>query len=216
MGLFFTGAGSVYGKKKLREGPSSVSSPGDYSFDQTDERPQRTLPFGGGQQQQQFAAQQYDEQQVERPERMPVQQEVPVERTTDQNEEEFLELAEEGVESSTVAPSRPLAATQQPSPVKEHEMRTAPVSKPPISGITKIIVCPKCGSENKGNDRFCYNCGKKLVKETRAKKITPAKVSVKKKVKKKAVTKKPAKKSKKVKKPAKKSSKSLAFPELKI
>ncbi len=28
--------------------------------------------------------------------------------------------------------------------------------------VVKVLICPKCGSENQEQDKFCFNCGKKL------------------------------------------------------
>lgn len=114
IGLFFTGAGSIYGKRRLR---------GEY-YMATEER---------------------DIVKKEKPK--------PVDRPGEAGEsEEFLEEAEQAEEKRTEAPeietSKPrLEATGEP----EEHVR-----------VIKVLLCPKCGTENKETDIFCYNCGKKL------------------------------------------------------
>jgi ribosomal protein L40E len=55
------------------------------------------------------------------------------------------------------APSRPTPAAPATQPRPEAKPQEKPAEK-----VVKIIVCPKCGSENQVTDTFCYSCGKKL------------------------------------------------------
>jgi len=120
VGLFFTGTGSIYGKRKLR---------GDYYM--TSEEP------GLGR----FRK--------EKPK--PVTEQAPTE--TDAGEE-FLEEAEQAeeqrVERPEIKTAKPVLETREEPPEEEHVK------------VVKVLVCPKCGTENQETDKFCYNCGKKL------------------------------------------------------
>lgn len=69
-----------------------------------------------------------------------------------------------------VAPAQPKppAVTQPPgprptplTPVNQPKPSKAPQEKQPPK-VVKVLVCPKCGSENQVMDSFCFNCGKKL------------------------------------------------------
>jgi preprotein translocase subunit Sss1 len=120
VGLFFTGTGSIYGKRKLR---------GDYYM--TSEEPG------------------LEKFRKEKPK--PVAEQIPAES---EQGEEFLEEAEQAeeqrVERPEIETSKPVLETTQKPPEEEHVK------------VIKVIVCPKCGTENQETDKFCYNCGKKL------------------------------------------------------
>ncbi len=120
IGLFFTGAGSIYGKRKMR---------GDYYM--TSEEPEIAKK--------------------EKPKPLSAPSEL---TGAEEESEEFLEEAEQAeeqrVESPKIETQKPALQTVQKPPEEEHVK------------VVKVLVCPKCGSENKETDKFCYNCGKKL------------------------------------------------------
>lgn len=213
MGLFFTGVGSIYGKKKMKQGPSSFSSQerrdfGYQEYGRSESRPKSGFSFG---QKSQDSSQQYLGQQAESQEMEAPQQE----DATAEREEQFLELAEDNMDSPTTTkpvqqiPQREVVQPQQTmeaEPAIKEESVAQPVIQKPKSGkIIKIIICPKCGSENESDDAFCYKCGKKLLTKKRLAKRN-AKVEIPlvkkpnakpfaKKVVKKVVKKKPVKKT---------------------
>jgi ribosomal protein L40E len=120
VGLFFTGAGSIYGKRRLR---------GEYYM--TSEEPD-IRRFGN---------------------EKPAQPIKPATTGTEESEE-FLEEAEQAEEQRVEAPkieaSKPVLETTHEPPEEEHVK------------VIKVLVCPKCGSENQETDVFCFKCGKKL------------------------------------------------------
>ncbi|UCD07898.1 MAG: zinc-ribbon domain-containing protein [Candidatus Aenigmatarchaeota archaeon] len=72
-------------------------------------------------------------------------------------------------------PVRPAAAQARPAPgapVQPPAPRptpSAPATQPAKASpakaaekVVKVLVCPKCGSENQVTDMFCFSCGKKL------------------------------------------------------
>lgn len=169
MGLFFTGTGSIYGKKKLREGEPMVSSPDAGQIPATTQAPQ-----GAGVQQAGTQPQSPTEEFLESAE--------------DATEEEVVRQAPEKSREPAARPGQPPQQTspaqqpaspaQQPAPAKTGDKAEAKV--------IKIMVCPKCGAENQPTDKFCYNCGKKL---------KPDKKKSRKKTKKKSSPKEPPKDS---------------------
>jgi hypothetical protein len=184
MGLFFTGAGSIYGKKKLRGGypPGSVPP----------EREQRGLGyppfFQLPRRREQYPGEappepreyytEAREEHVEptapsEPREVPMEAIEPREprEPAETPSEDFLEIAEEKIGTETVAPSK--------TPV-------GIATKPKGGRILKIVVCPNCGAENETKDKFCYSCGfkikpdkKKKRKKPVAKKTAPKKPAVK-------------------------------------
>lgn len=171
MGLFFTGAGSIYGKRKLGEGEPMVSAPPQ----------QRTLGYPP----QRYPSEPMPPQPRQAP---PTYQdypprEVPAQRVETRVEpkeipsEEFLEIAEEKME--------PEEGVKKPIPSKMALVK--PTAKPKETGIIKIVVCPNCGTENETKDKFCYNCGGKLKpekgkKHKKIKAVEPVKLPAKKPV----------------------------------
>ncbi|UCC91609.1 MAG: zinc-ribbon domain-containing protein [Candidatus Aenigmatarchaeota archaeon] len=149
MGLFFTGAGSIYGKRKLSEGEPVVSGP-----------PQQK-PFGVPPQTAQETPKSYPGYPPKETPPKPAgiqaeQKEAPT--------EEFLEIAEEAME--------PGGEVREPVPepaVEKPGIPAKPMAKPGETGIIKIVVCPNCGEENEIKDKFCYNCGFKLKPEKKKK-----------------------------------------------
>ncbi len=142
IGLFFTGAGSIYGKRKLSEGEPVVSGP-----------PQQK-PFG-------FPPQTMQE--TPKPYTGYPPRETPPKPTGIQAEqkeaptEEFLEIAEEAME--------PEGEVREPVPGPAAErplIPSEPAAKSRDARIIKIVVCPNCGEENETKDKFCYNCGFRL------------------------------------------------------
>ncbi len=75
-------------------------------------------------------------------------------------------------------PVRPATSQEKPDPessAQPHAPRptpSAPATQPAKASpaksakaaekVVKVLVCPKCGSENQVTDMFCFNCGKKL------------------------------------------------------
>lgn len=77
------------------------------------------------------------------------------------------------------APAQPRPAPETPPAGSEPPTQTpaprptpsVPATQPAKAGakpaktpekVVKVLVCPKCGSENQVTDMFCFNCGKKL------------------------------------------------------
>lgn len=66
----------------------------------------------------------------------------------------------------------------KPTPTEPASSQPAKQSPSNDVKVVKVLVCPKCGSENKETDTFCYNCGKKLrVKAGTGSKTIPGKRS---------------------------------------
>lgn len=121
VGLFFTGAGSIYGKRRMR---------GEYYM--TSEEPD-IRKFG---------------------KEKPKQPTEPAPTGTEESEE-FLEEAEQAeeqrVEPPEIETSKPVLETTQKPPEEEEHVK-----------VIRVLVCPKCGSENQETDVYCFKCGKKL------------------------------------------------------
>jgi ribosomal protein L40E len=74
--------------------------------------------------------------------------------------------------SARPAPAQPMPAPEAPSqPPAPRPTPSVPATQPAKAGtkpakapekVVKVLVCPKCGSENQVTDMFCFNCGKKL------------------------------------------------------
>ncbi len=182
IGLFFTGAGSIYGKRKLREGESMVSAPPE----------QRPLGYPSQPQQPQQPPQEYPryprEAYVEARE-VPAEQRIPSEQREPPSEA-LLEVAEEAIDTKPPEPVRrpvrpvpsipsepvaePAAEPVAEPAVEKPEIPEKPIAeipaKPKEAKILKIVVCPKCGAENEAKDKFCYNCGEKLKLEKKKRK----------------------------------------------
>ncbi len=156
IGLFFTGTGSIYGKKKLREGPPMVSAPAQQKT--IFQQPQQTYPG--------YSPREMPSQ----PTGMQAQPRAIPAELEGSPEEEFLEVAEETVESEIPVPVKPMK-------VEKPEIPAKPMARPKEAKIIKIVVCPNCGTENETMDKFCYSCGNRLKPEKRKvrrpRKITP-------------------------------------------
>ena len=183
MGLFFTGAGSIYGKKKLRKGYPPGSFPpegvqrglGYPPFFQLPRR--REQPPGETPSEPRGYYMEASEQHVE-PEAPSEPREVPMQAmgTREYSEpaetpsEDFLEIAEEKIGAETVAPSK----------TPEFGTPVGTATKPKAGRILKIVVCPNCGAENETKDKFCYSCGFKIKPDKKnRKKPAPKKPAVK-------------------------------------
>jgi len=155
MGLFFTGAGSIYGKRKLR-GEPPVLAPGEkaehpFRLLQTRPLPIREVPVGG----------------------LSEEKKPSGTGTKKIPDEEFLEIAEEAIESgSAEVPAGEQAESRSESAASEKTETPEPEIQK--TRVVKIVVCPKCGAENEPKDKFCYNCGFRL-KPKKRKKKKPAK-----------------------------------------
>lgn len=196
MGLFFTGAGSIYGKKKLRGGYPMVSGPPEREQRGLGYPPFLQLPRHREQPPSETPAEPREyymearETHVEptapsEPRKVPTQAMEPME-PRETPSEDFLEIAEEKIGTETVDPSK----------TPEFKTPVGIATKTKGGRILKIVVCPNCGAENETKDKFCYSCGfkikldkKKKRKKPVAEKATPKKPAVK------ITTKKPISKS---------------------
>jgi hypothetical protein len=138
IGLLLTGVGSIYGKRKLQDPdtfrPKPKAGLGGFITSTTQPAPAKQL------------------------------QEAPVEtkpnpmRPVLQGAEKRIEddvrrVVSKGIRmASTVATKASTPSTQAGSQgVSQDEVK-----------VIKVLICPKCGSENQEVDKFCFNCGKKL------------------------------------------------------
>jgi ribosomal protein L40E len=165
MGLFFTGAGSIYGKSKLKEGESLVSAPlqqpWEYPYQPPQPQPQQTP-----QAREPSPAYPSGEATARRMETPAKPGETP--------SEEFLEIAEDSIETETPPPQKPVTSRPSASVPPENAAEKPDIPARPRVGpsepmVLKIVVCPNCGAENETRDRFCYNCGNKLKPEKKKK-----------------------------------------------
>lgn len=180
IGLFFTGAGSIYGKRKLGEGEPAVSTPPQQKPWEYPSRPSQP-------QQPQEVPESYP---GYPPREVPARRMETPAKPKEPPTEQFLEIAEESMK-----PETEIQKTLEPAPSEpdvefgKPEIPAKPMAKPKEARIIKIVVCPNCGTENETKDRFCYNCGKKLKPEKKKvmkpkKIILPAKLLAKPTIKK--------------------------------
>jgi len=54
------------------------------------------------------------------------------------------------------------AATPEPAEQIPKTEETESDYEPEAQRVIKVLLCPKCGAENKERNVFCYHCGKKL------------------------------------------------------
>ncbi len=137
IGLLLTGVGSIYGKKKMQD-PNTF----------------RQKPKGGlggfiSSTPQQAPARQLQEAPTE-----PKNPMRPVLQGAEKRiEEDVRRVVSKGMRiASTVATKASTPSTQAGSQgASQGEVK-----------VVKVLICPKCGSENQEIDKFCFNCGKKL------------------------------------------------------
>jgi ribosomal protein L40E len=73
----------------------------------------------------------------------------------------------EGPETVPEPATEPRPPAERPTPtepVKSGRTAAAPGPAAPAAQarVIKVIICPKCGTENQETDTFCFSCGKKL------------------------------------------------------
>jgi hypothetical protein len=66
--------------------------------------------------------------------------------------------------TTQLTPSTQTAATRPTpnAPATQASGSSAKQSSKAVAKVVRVIVCPKCGSENQEADNFCFNCGKKI------------------------------------------------------
>jgi len=145
IGLLLTGVGSIYGKKKLLD-PNTFKA-----------------KAGGGlgsfiQSTPQVVAQQPVKELQEAPSEIKANPMRPVLHDAEKRiEQDFKRVVSKGIRmASTVASKASTAAAQ----ASTQDLQSTPAQEP--VKVVKVLICPKCGSENQEADRFCFNCGKKL------------------------------------------------------
>jgi len=167
MGLFFTGAGSIYGKRKLGYGESlvSVSSERQKNLKFSEREGRESLgrfSFRKEESETEFPWEKRDPRRFSgRPE---------TDRETAEKQEELLEMTEDSMgtgeqERTAERPvTRPVQSTStaeppDQEPVKSPETKTQAPGESKKGKIIRIVVCPKCGAENEPKNKFCFSCG---------------------------------------------------------
>lgn len=68
-------------------------------------------------------------------------------------------------QQASAAPSTQSSTASRPTPSAPATQVSVPSAKQSPKAavrVVKVIVCPKCGSENQEADNFCFSCGKKI------------------------------------------------------
>lgn len=71
-------------------------------------------------------------------------------------------------ETTPVAYSAEPQPASRPTPASPATGTKAETKEKEPHPVVKVLVCPKCGSENQVTDIYCFSCGKKLRPKTRA------------------------------------------------
>ncbi len=136
IGLLLTGVGSIYGKKKLQDPNTFREKPkgglGGFIQSTTQPAPAKQL------------------------------QEAPAE-TKPNPMRPVLQGAEKRIEDDVrrVVSKGMKIATTVATKTSTSQAGSQAASQGNVK-VVKVLICPKCGSENQEQDKFCFNCGKKL------------------------------------------------------
>jgi len=145
IGLLLTGVGSIYGKKKLQD-PNTF----------------RPKPGGGGlgsfiRSTPQVAAQQPAKELQEASTEVKTNPMTPVLHNAERRiEDDVKRVVSKGIRMASTVASKASTATSSQTSSQTQSNQQENVK------VIKVLICPKCGSENQEVDKFCFNCGKKL------------------------------------------------------